>query len=320
MSPRNQTDVQPAVPIDGTAEEAVRWKRLVEEPTNRFLYYPIAKQLVRLLVKTPVTANQVTLVQPVIAAFAGYLISFGDWRHMAAGALTFELRSLLDCVDGSLARAKKSASPNGHALDALCDWLGVVFLYAGIYAHFLLHPPPTGAWSAYLPMGAIIGIALFQGAMRSFAHDYFMRKFGSILETGRDETVEDLRDKQRALTPDSPFMAKVEAWIGRCQHLSFQLEFFDVERSRSISGEQARMFAAQRGGAAMKLIQWLWSISNGDAFIRISVIAVLLGHNYLWELMLFWSGFGFVWIVAAMLATSWFVTRATERAVEAVQA
>jgi phosphatidylglycerophosphate synthase len=313
MSPANSIDVREAEP------EAVRWKRLVEEPTNRFLYYPIAKGLVRLLVKTPITANQVTLVQPLIAAVAGYLISFGDWRYMALGALTFELRSLLDCVDGSLARAKKTSSPNGHALDALCDWLGVVFLYGGIYAHFLFNPPPVGGWSAYLPMGAVIGLALFQGAMRSFAHDYFMRKFGSILETGRDETVEDLRDKQRALRPDSPFMAKAEAWIGRCQHLSFQLEYFDVERSKSISGEQAQLFAAQRGTGPMKLIQWLWSISNGDAFIRISVVAVLLGHSFLWELMLFWAGIGFAWIVAAMLLTSWFVKRATERTAEPLQ-
>jgi phosphatidylglycerophosphate synthase len=299
--------------------ESIRWKRQVEEPANRFLYYPIAHRLVRLLVKTPVTANQVTLVQPLIAAVAGYLISFGDWRYMVLGALTFELRSLLDCVDGSLARAKNASSPNGHALDALADWLGVVFLYGGIYAHFLFHPPPAGAWSAYLPMGAVIGVALFQGAMRSFAHDYFMRKFGSIFETGRDETVEDLRDKQRALSPDSPFMAKAEAWIGRCQHLSFQFEFFDVERSKSISGEQARVFAAQRSTPGMKLIQWLWSISNGDAFIRITVITVALGHAFLWQLLLFWAGIGTLWIVAAMLLTSWFVKRATERVSEPLQ-
>src|SRR5690606_16174055 len=114
------------------------WKLRVEEPTNRFLYYPIARVLVSVLVKTRVTANQVTLIQPVIAAVAGYLITFHDWRYLVLGALTFELRSMLDCVDGTLARAKKSANPNGHALDAICDWLGVVFLYLGIYFHFRL--------------------------------------------------------------------------------------------------------------------------------------------------------------------------------------
>ena len=290
-------------------EEEIPWKLRVEEPTNRFLYYPIARALVGVLVKTRITANQVTMIQPVIAAVAGYLITFHDWRYLVLGALVFEFRSLLDCVDGTLARAKKSASPNGHALDALCDWLGVVFLYAGIYFHFVLHPPPPGEWSAYLPMGAIVGLSLFQGAMRSFAADYYMRKYGSILKTGRDETVEDLREKQLALGPDSPFMARAEAWIGRCQHLSFQHEFFDAHNTPSLSSDQAGAVVEQRNSSAMKAIAAIWSVSNGDAFIRLSVISVLLGHAWMWQLQLFWASFGFVWIVAVMWLNGWFIRR-----------
>lgn len=295
------------------SEPDVPWKLRVEEPTNRYLYYPVARQLVRVLVKTPITANQVTLAQPVIAAIAGYLITFNDWRYLVAGAVVFELRSCLDCVDGTLARAKKTSSPNGHALDAMCDWLSVVFLYLGIFFHFSFTPPPTGAWEAYLPMGAIIGMSLFQGAMRSFAADYYMRKFGSIIASGRDETVEDLRKTQRALSPSSGFWARVEAWIGRCQHLSFQHEFFDAEHTRSISRDQARVLADQRDGPAMSAIARLWSISNGDFFIRISVLSLLLGHRWMWELQLFWASLGFLWIVAVIWLNGWYVRRAIER-------
>ena len=291
----------------------VPWKLRVEEPTNRFVYYPIARQLVKVLVKTPLSANQVTLVQPFIAAVAAYLISFNDWRYLLAGFLVFELRSCLDCVDGTLARAKKTSSPNGHALDAICDWLSVVLLYTGIFFHFYLHPPPLGAWAAYVPFSAIIGFALFQGAMRSFAADYYMRKYGSILQTGRDETVEDLRDKQRALTKDSGFWAKVEAWIGRCQHLSFQHEYFDAEKTQSLSGTQADALVTQKNGPQMKLIAALWSISNGDFFIRLSVISLLFGHHWMWELQLFWASIGFLWIVGVMWLNGWFVRRAIEQ-------
>lgn len=298
---------------DRLSEEAeIPWKLRVEEPTNRFLYYPLARGLVRLLMHTPITANQVTLVQPVIAAIAAYLITFEDWRYMVVGALVFELRSLLDCADGTLARAKRTASPNGHALDAICDWASVVILYIGIYVHFVLHPPPPGEWSAYLPMGMMIGLSLVQGALRSFGHDYYMRKYGSILETGRDETVEELRERQRALAADSPFMARVEVFIGRCGHLFFQQEVFDVVRSRSISGEQASLFSAQRYSPMMKLIQWLWSVSNGDAYIRLTIFSVLLGHAWMWELQLFWATAGFAWIVSVLYLNAWFVRRATE--------
>jgi len=300
-----------AATVGAPADEPT-WKARVEEPTNRYVYYPLSRLLVRLLVKTPITANQVTLIQPLIAALAGYLIMHEDWRYLVLGALTFELRSLLDCTDGTLARAKQSASSGGHALDALCDWLGVTFLYVGVYVHFRFHPPPDGVWSAYLPMGAIVAISLAQGALRSAAHDYFMRKFGSILATGRDETVEDLRDKQRALRPDSPFTDKAEAWIGRWQHVLFQHERFDVARTRSIKGRQAQLLIDQRHSFFMGLIARLWSISGGDFFIRLTVLSVIAGHHWMWELQLFMASLGFLWIVAVVWLSSWFIRRATE--------
>ena len=90
------------------------WKRRLEDPFNTHYRY---------LIRTPVTPNQVSLVQPVFAAGAGYLLTIDDWRaHLGAAAL-FELRSILDCADGSLARAKRMSSPNGHAIDAMADWL-----------------------------------------------------------------------------------------------------------------------------------------------------------------------------------------------------
>jgi phosphatidylglycerophosphate synthase len=304
----------PARALGPSADEP-RWKLRVEEPTNRFVYYPIARQLVRLLVKTPITANQVTLVQPFIAAVACYFIATAtDLRGLVIGALIFELRSLLDCADGTLARAKKSASANGHAMDAICDWLGVVLLYLGIYLHFRNTPPPSGVWMAYLPMGGVIAISLLQGAVRSFAADYYMRKYGSIIETGRDETVEDLRDKQRALGPDAPFWARVEAWIGRCQHLAIQHEYFDPDSTQSLSGEQAKVLIEQRHSPLTKAVAALWSVSSGDAYIRISVLSLLFGHVWMWQLQMFWASFGVVWIVAVLMINSWFVRRALQAA------
>ncbi|MBW2459073.1 MAG: CDP-alcohol phosphatidyltransferase family protein [Deltaproteobacteria bacterium] len=295
------------VPVD-----ELPWKARVEEPTNRYVYYPLARLLTRLLVKTPISANQVTLIQPFFAALAGYLIMHEDWRYLVLGALAFELRSLLDCTDGTLARAKQTASSGGHALDALCDWLCVVFLYVGVYFHFRFHPPPDGVWSACLPMGAVIAISLAQGALRSAAHDYFMRKFGSLLAKGRDETVEDLRDKQRALKPDSPITDKAEAWIGRSQHMLIQHERFDVRRTKSIAGRQAQLFIDQRHRPLMRILARLWSISGGDFYVRLTVLSVIAGHYWMWELQLFMASIGFLWIIALVWLSSWFIRRTTE--------
>src|SRR5688572_24700662 len=64
------------------------WKRRLEDPFNTYYRYPIALAIVRLLVRTPITPNQISLVQPFFAACAGWLLTFDDWRyHLGAVAL-----------------------------------------------------------------------------------------------------------------------------------------------------------------------------------------------------------------------------------------
>src|SRR5947209_52359 len=104
-------------PTIARSTQPLRWKDIVDEPLNRYYRYPLAKLLVRLLVKTPITPNQVTFVQPVLGAVAGWLISHQGHGYMIAAAIAYEFRSILDCADGSLARAKNMCTPKGHAID-----------------------------------------------------------------------------------------------------------------------------------------------------------------------------------------------------------
>ena len=85
---------------------------------------PPAAVVVYLLRNTRVTPNQVTFVSAVVAAGAGAMIALlpGHLWLIAAIAV-FELSFVLDCVDGQLARLRKTASPLGHLLDFLMDEL-----------------------------------------------------------------------------------------------------------------------------------------------------------------------------------------------------
>ncbi|WP_437966160.1 CDP-alcohol phosphatidyltransferase family protein [Sorangium sp. So ce260] len=287
------------------------WKMRMEDPFNRYYRYPIARWIVRALMKTPVTPNQVSLVQPLFAALAGYLVTFDDPRRLVAGALVFELRSILDCVDGALARAKRMASPAGHAIDALADWLGVTFLYAGIFWHFHLHPPPDGPWSAVLSTNSILLLALLQGALRSFSADYFKLKYCSIFERGTDETVDALRRKIQALGPSSSFFAHAEVFIGRMGHLAFEHEWFDPERSRSsTTADQMKQLIREETSPLTRLIGALWAISNGDAFLSMVVLTLLA--NQLWLGQVFFATGGVVWVAAVIFLNGWFL-RASRR-------
>jgi phosphatidylglycerophosphate synthase len=150
-----------------------------DDPLNRWYRYPLARLLVQWLVRTRVTPNHVSFVQPLFAGAAGYLVTFADRRHLVLGALLFEIRSVLDCADGTLARARGGGQPGGHAIDATADWLGTVFLYAGIYWHFRLHPAPRGFWSGHVSVGGVLLLALAQGALRSAAADHYKRKLAA---------------------------------------------------------------------------------------------------------------------------------------------
>ncbi|MEO7327521.1 MAG: CDP-alcohol phosphatidyltransferase family protein, partial [Minicystis sp.] len=285
----------------------------LEDPFNRYYRYPLARLLVRVLVKTPVTPNQVTLVQPFLAALAGWCVTFDDARHLLLAALLFEVRSILDCADGTLARAKNMMSPAGHAIDAMADWIGVILLYAGIFQHFRLHPPPDGPWSAYVSTTGLLCVVLFHAALRSFASDYFKLKYTSIFEKGHDETVESLRRKVLALGDRPTFFARVDVFIGKAGHLFFERERFHPERSRcSTSNAQIAQLLREERSPRTRLIGGLWALSNGDAFLSLVVISLLL--NQLWLGQLLFATVGVAWIYGVLLLNALFLRGASKRA------
>jgi phosphatidylglycerophosphate synthase len=174
-----------ARPVEPMRTTMADWTLRMQEPLNRYYRYPIARLLVRALVPTRISPNHISLAQPPLAGLAGYLITFGDAGHLAAAGAVFELRSILDCVDGTLARARGTESATGHVIDAVADWLGVVLLYVGIFWCFRLHPPPLGTFGLFLPVSAVLVLALTQGGIRSLAADHYKRKYTLLLERGQ---------------------------------------------------------------------------------------------------------------------------------------
>jgi phosphatidylglycerophosphate synthase len=304
----------PACPAPaGPSGVPVGWKIRLEDPFNRYYRYPLARHLVRVLMKTPVTPNQVTLVQPFLAAIAGYCVTFDDARHLALGALLFEIRSILDCADGTLARAKNMMSPAGHAIDAMADWIGVIFLYAGIVQHFRLHPAPDGPWSPYISTTGILCVVLFHAALRSFASDYYKLKYTSIFEQGRDETVASLRRKVLALGARPSLFARIDVFIGEVGHLFFERERFDLASSRgSVDEAQVQQLLREEGSPKARLIGGLWALSNGDAFLSLVVISLLV--NQLWLGQLLFATVGVAWIYGVLVINALFLRGASKRA------
>ncbi len=92
---------------------------------------PPAAVFVYLLRNTPITPNQVTFLSLLVCAGAGAMLIFLP-GHLWLGAaiLVYELSFVLDCVDGMLARLRKTNSILGHLLDFLMDEIKAMMVLA----------------------------------------------------------------------------------------------------------------------------------------------------------------------------------------------
>lgn len=88
--------------------------------------------LTRVLLKTPVTPNQVTLSVIALGTVAGILFSKGLYATSLAGALVYALACVLDNCDGEIARAKNLKSKLGARLDIAADFWTDTALFTGL--------------------------------------------------------------------------------------------------------------------------------------------------------------------------------------------
>ncbi|MFC2005285.1 CDP-alcohol phosphatidyltransferase family protein [Chloroflexota bacterium] len=113
----------------------------------------ISEPMARLLAKTKVTPNQITL-----AAFGVALLSFVSFvlgNNMIAGLLV-QLSSVIDGIDGNLARLKGMTSEFGGFFDSVLDRYADILIVLGLTLWSLSHENYRGMWLA--GMLAITGI------------------------------------------------------------------------------------------------------------------------------------------------------------------
>jgi phosphatidylglycerophosphate synthase len=91
---------------------------------------PVAMRVLPPLLRRPwVTPNGITACAFVVGAISVGLFATGQ---LVAGALVYELRFFLDCLDGKLARVRRTSSSFGAAFDRLADALTVPAAYAAL--------------------------------------------------------------------------------------------------------------------------------------------------------------------------------------------
>ncbi len=93
---------------------------------------PISTRVSRILARTVVTPNQFTIVTGLLGLLCGFSLSLGGYYNYLIGAFLFHLTSVLDGVDGELARLKFQSSDFGQWLDTLVDNLTYIVALVGL--------------------------------------------------------------------------------------------------------------------------------------------------------------------------------------------
>ncbi len=118
---------------------------------SRYLNRRFSRPIARLVAKTPVTPNQVSVVSFLIA-LASMGLFLGGYNLWAG--LTAQFSSIVDGVDGDVARLKDMATRFGGFFDAVLDRYSDVAIIGGLTY-----------WTVEYEVGVSLGVAVGVGLM-----------------------------------------------------------------------------------------------------------------------------------------------------------
>ena len=104
-------------------------KDVEPEPYAKYVVRPISILFTWVFVRTPISANQVTILQEILGITGAILFGFG---RFILGSLFLQLGYILDCSDGEVARWKNQQSESGKFLDLIGHMIVIPFYYFGL--------------------------------------------------------------------------------------------------------------------------------------------------------------------------------------------
>jgi phosphatidylglycerophosphate synthase len=147
--PKSESDVKSEIKVEEDSSSKYKTKvlktREAEYFFSHYIHRKISSQITKLIIKTPLSANDVTMVSLFIGFIAAYFFLQNSYLAWFAGAIVYQFFHIFDGVDGEVARYKKQCSSYGGYLDNLSHNLlnGLMFAAMGLglfftYGHFVL--------------------------------------------------------------------------------------------------------------------------------------------------------------------------------------
>jgi phosphatidylglycerophosphate synthase len=264
--------------IDSLLEHAV-------DPPNRFYRYPAARALLPVLGRIEwLTPNHVTYIHILIGVGAACLVAFTEARYWLLVAFVLsEVRMILDCFDGVLARARGTSSPFGRALDEIGDTIGTITMTCAV-----THRIHLGG------VGILLASAMMVfGGLCANAWDFYKRKLTTALRDGKDGPLDEVRQKKAVLESGNATALAYWGVYFDC----FQILLYEV---RPAGGDAVGVIRRGASSPGLKRFAWLLgflSFDNGLCFLYLGVLT-----GYFLQSMLFVAGYCFLLWTTTMIS------------------
>ena len=99
---------------------------------DAYLNRSCSRLLTHLFLRTPLTPNQITVLSFLTGLLGASCFLFGSYGGSVLGALLLQFSTVLDCVDGEVARVKMLESPLGEWLDITLDTVVHIAIFLGV--------------------------------------------------------------------------------------------------------------------------------------------------------------------------------------------
>ena len=99
------------------------------DPYAKYIVRPISIWFTWLFVRTPLNANQVTIIQEVFGVLGAVSFAYG---RFVLGAVLLQIGFILDNCDGEVARWKNQQSESGKFLDLIGHMIVIPFYFFGL--------------------------------------------------------------------------------------------------------------------------------------------------------------------------------------------
>jgi phosphatidylglycerophosphate synthase len=99
------------------------------DPYAKYIIRPISIWFTWLFVRTPLSANHVTIIQEICGIIGAVLFAYG---RFVLGALFLQLGFIMDNSDGEVARWKNQQSERGKFLDLIGHMIVIPFYFFGL--------------------------------------------------------------------------------------------------------------------------------------------------------------------------------------------